>query len=137
MRTFGTNAGTMSFPQGSKEMLRWVRRSLMAIETALSESGRDMALLSKDVFGHVTIADVVLYQFLEFTKDCYGVDMTVGSGEMVRDVYGREVVEEFPMLREFYAAFKMRGSAVRFAEKGEVASQTVLKNMQTWAEGVL
>jgi glutathione S-transferase len=127
----------MSFPQGAKEMLRWVRRSLMAIDTVWSESERDMSLLSRDVFGHVTIADIVLYQFLEFTKDCYGVDMTIGSGEIVRDVYGREVVEEFPKLREFYAAYKTRSSAIRHADKGEVASEIPLKNMQTWAEGVL
>ena len=96
-----------------------------------------MSLLTKDVFGHVTIADIVLYQFLEFTEDCYGVDMTSGSGEKVRDPYGREVVEAFPKLMEFYAAFKTRNSAVRYAEKGEVASEGPLKNMQTWAEGVL
>ena len=73
----------MKFPQGSKEMLGWVRRSLMAIETLWQDSNRDMSFLKKSVFGHVTLADIVLYQFLEFTKDCYGVDMTIGSGEKV------------------------------------------------------
>ena len=36
--------------------------------------------------------------------------MTIGSGETVRDVYGREVREEFPKLVEFYQAFKTRDS---------------------------
>ena len=55
----------------------------MAIETLWQDSNRDMSFLKKSVFGHVTLADIVLYQFLEFTKDCYGVDMTIGSGEKV------------------------------------------------------
>ena len=118
-------------------MLRWVRRSLMAIETWWQEGDRDMSLLSKGSNGHVTLADIVLYQFLEFTNDCYGVDMTVGSGEEVRDVYGREVVEMFPKLFEFYEAFSTRDSAKRDGSKGEMASGAPLKIMQAWAEGVL
>lgn len=117
-------------------MLRWVKRSLMAIETWWQESNRDMSALRRGNFGHVTLADIALYQFLEFTKDCYGVDMTVGSGEKVQDVYGRPVVESFPKLTEFYEAFSTRDSAVRHAEKGEVASDVPMKMMQTWADGV-
>ena len=127
----------MSFPQGSKEMLRWVRRSLLAIETWWQESDRDMSVLIKGVFGNVTMADVVLYQFLEFTKDCYDVDMTIGSGETVRDVYGREVIEKFPKLTEFYQAFSTRDSTIRYVDQGEVASEGPRKAMQTWAPGVL
>lgn len=118
-------------------MLRWVRRALMAIETWWQESDRDMSVLAKGVYGHVTMADIVLYQFLEFTKDCYGVDMTVGSGETVRDVYGREVVEKFPKLTEFYKVFSTKVSAVRHEDRGEVPSEAPRKAMQTWAEGVL
>ena len=127
----------MSYPQGAKEMLRWVRRSLMAIETWWQEEDRDLSLLRKGSNVHVTLADIVLYQFLEFTKDCYGVDMTIGSGENVRDVYGREVVERFPNLVKFYEAFSTRDSTKRDAQKGEVASEMPLKNMKSWAEGVL
>ena len=52
-------------------------------------------------------------------------------------MYGREVVERFPKLVEFYEAFSTRDSAVRCAEKGEVASEDTLRKMQTWVEGVL
>lgn len=136
VRTFGTKAGTMSFPEGSKEMLRWVRRSLMAIETWWQETGRDMSVLRNGSDGDVSIADIVLFQFLEFTLDCYGVDMTVGSGEIVKDVYGREVREEFTKLKEFFEAFRTRDSAKRDADKGEVASEGPMKAMQTWEEGI-
>ena len=137
MRTFGTNAGTVSFPRGAKEMLRWVRRSLMTIETWWQDNDRDMAVLRKGTEGYVTIADITLYQFLEFTKDCYGVDMTVGSGENVRDVYGRGIVEQFPKLAQFFEAFGTRDSARREPSKGEVPGAVPTKNMQAWAEGVL
>ncbi|KAK5163913.1 uncharacterized protein LTR77_010308 [Saxophila tyrrhenica] len=42
VRTFGTKAGTMSYPQGAREMLRWVRRPLLAIEKWWQESDRDV-----------------------------------------------------------------------------------------------
>lgn len=133
VRTFGTDAGTISFPQGAKEMLRWERRAVLAIETYLSER----ATPPKQPSEPVTIAEIVLYQFLEFVKDCYGVDMTVGSGEMVKDVYGREVKEEFPLLRQFYLAFAQRESAKRNPEAGDVPGPAPAKAMGTWAEGVL
>ena len=137
VRTFGTKAGTTSFPQGSKEMLRWVRRSLMAIETLWQESDRDMSLINRGNEGDVSIADIVLYQFLEFTKDCYGVDMTVGSGKQVKDVYDRDVVERFPKLSEFLKAFSARKSGQRDGSAGEVAGEVILSSMQSWAEGIL
>ncbi|KAF2481610.1 hypothetical protein BDY17DRAFT_325134 [Neohortaea acidophila] len=137
VRTFGTKAGTMSYPAGSKEMLRWVRRSLMTIEKWWQAAERDMSLLRQGVDGHVTLADIVLYQFLEFTRDCYGVDMTLGSGEKVRDVYGREVVETFPKLREFFEAFGTRESARRIVDEGDVPPEWALKNMLVWADGAL
>lgn len=137
VRTFGTGAGTMSYPEGAKEMLRWERRSLMALETWWQEQDRDMSLLRQGVQGHVTLADIVLYQFLDFTKQEYGVDMTVGSGAKVRDVYGRELIEKFPKLGEFYEAFNTRESARRNELAGEFAAEKVAKRMQTWVEGVL
>jgi hypothetical protein len=94
-----------------------------------------MSVLKRGNFGCVTLADIALYQFLEFAKDCYGVDMTIGSGEKVLDVYGREVVERFQKLVEFYEAFRSRDSAVKYAEKGEVASYVPMKMMQAWADG--
>lgn len=135
VRMFGTNAGTMSFPAGAKEMLRWERRAFMTLERYLQ--GRDMSLLRAEVLGHATMADIVLFQFFEFVEDCYGVDMTIGSGEIVKDVYGKDVKEEFPTLVEFYQNFKTRESAKRIAEKGEVPPGNFKKNMSTWAEGVL
>lgn len=135
VRTFGTGAGTMSIPEASKEMLRWVRRPLGSIEGLWRD--RDFSSLQQGGGGQgPTIAEIVLYQFLEFTMDCYGKDMTRGSAEVVKDVYGRDVVESFPKLGEFYAAFKTRDSARRDPRAGEVASEAVLKKMQTWAEGV-
>jgi hypothetical protein len=126
----------MSYPQGSKEMLRWIRRPLKVIDNWWQEDDRDMSLLRKGSDDHVTIADVVLYQFLEFTKDCYGVDMTKGSGAKVSDVYGRDILEHFPKLEGFYEAFSTRDSAKRCPNAGEVPGEKPAKAMQTWAEGV-
>jgi len=133
VRSFGTGVGPIRIPAASKEMLRWVRRSLAAIETCWKDRN-DISSLRRGGGGRVSMADIVLYQFLEFTVDCYGVDMTRGSGEIVKDVYGRDVREEFPKLSEFYVAFKTRDSAVRDALAGEVASPQVLEKMKTWFE---
>ncbi|KAK4508214.1 hypothetical protein PRZ48_001952 [Zasmidium cellare] len=135
VRTFGTGAGPISIPEASKEMLRWVRRALGTVEHFLKD--RDMMLLEGGKTLQVNMADIVLYNFLEFVHDCYGVDMTLGSGEMVEDVYGRQVKEEFPKLVEFYQAFKTRGSAKRDVEKGEVAPEYAKNMMSKWADGVL
>lgn len=86
VRTFGSGAGTMSIPAASKEMIRWIHRTLATIE--LYFKGRDFSGLKRDGDNRVlegskegpNIAEIILYQFLEFTKDCYGIDMTVGSG---------------------------------------------------------
>lgn len=113
VRTFGTNAGPFHDAAAAKEMLRWVRRTMLAVESYHAESGRDLILLSENHYP-VTFADIVLYQFLEFTLgkindqkaelrphadlsliasiDCYAVDMTTGSGQMEMDVCNREVI---------------------------------------------
>ena len=70
----------MSYAAGAKEMLHWLRRDLMAIETYMKEQDRDLSTLREECNGHLTLADAVLCQFLEFTKDCYAIDMTIGSG---------------------------------------------------------
>lgn len=136
VRTFGTKAGTMSIPEASKEMLRWVCRTLNAIETMFREDGRDMSKLRKDINGHVTLGDVLLYQFLDFAKVEYGVNLTIGSGEMIKDVYGHNVKDDYPKLREFYDAFSTRDSAKRHPELGEEAPEAYQKNMQAWANNV-
>ncbi|PON25171.1 hypothetical protein TGAM01_v205857 [Trichoderma gamsii] len=136
IRLFSTGAGPFPLPDASNEMLRWVRRSLMTIEAAYND--RDLAPLIQSetdesaTNNSVNLPDVVLYQFLEFTVDCYGVDMTQRSGKVVKDVYGRDVLEKFPKLVEFYNAFKTRISVIRDAEQGEVPPSTVLEKMKNW-----
>lgn len=136
VRTFGTDAGPFHDVASAKEMLRWVRRTMLAINTYLSESDRDLASLADDSHP-ITIADVVLYQFLEFTMDCYHFDATTGSGQKVVDVYGREVDDDYPKVRKFYEAFSRRRSAKRVADFGEVPGEKPAKAMATWVEGVL
>lgn len=132
VRMFGTGAGTMSRPAASKEMLRWVYRTLWTLETYFKEA--TFSHLEKGGHGP-SIAEIVLYQVLEFIDDCYGVDLTLGSDEMVKDVYGRMVEQKYEKLSEFYQAFKKRGSAKRDASLGEVPSEQTKKLMSTWAEG--
>lgn len=57
----GAEADTMTLPAAAKEMLRWECRALDTPECYLQ--GRDMVLLRRGVFGHITMADLVLYQF--------------------------------------------------------------------------
>ncbi|KAF4957859.1 hypothetical protein FSARC_11155 [Fusarium sarcochroum] len=132
VRSFGTGAGTMSIPEASKEMMRWLHRTLATIEGWFQD--RDFSGLRQGGDQGPNIAEIVLYQFLEFTKDCYGKDMTMGSGEKALDVYGRtEASAEFPKLAEFYDAFKTRTSAIRDVSAGDVAGEKALKAMQTWS----
>ncbi|EON63548.1 hypothetical protein W97_02776 [Coniosporium apollinis CBS 100218] len=136
VRMFGSGAGTMSLPAASKEMARWVYRSLATIESWWQEEDRDMARLRQGGGGDVTVAEIVLYQFLEFVGDCYGRDMT-REGEVGKDVYGREGTGGFSKIGEFLEAFGTRESARRDSEAGEIASEEVLSKMRTWAEGSL
>jgi hypothetical protein len=71
-------------------------------------------------------AEIVLYQFLEFTKDCYGAD-----------VHRREEVERYTKIAEFYDAFKTRDSARRDPEAGEVPTEATPYRMHIWAEDSL
>jgi glutathione S-transferase len=132
VRTFGTGAGTMSIPAASKEMMRWVYRTICTLETYLKDA--NFSHLEEDGRGP-SIAEIVLYQVLEFIDDCYGVDLTIGSGEMIKDVYGRMVEQKYEKLREFYQTFRKRDSAKRDATLGEVAPEAYSKAMSTWAEG--
>ncbi|CAH0055620.1 unnamed protein product [Clonostachys solani] len=131
VRTFGTGAGTMALPEASKEMIRWLHRTLATIETSFED--RDFSGLREGGQQGPSMAEIILYQFLEFTKDCYGKDMTKGPRKVELDVYGRkETPTEYPKLSEFYDAFKTRKSAVRDASAGEVAGEQALKAMQAW-----
>ncbi|KAL2851092.1 hypothetical protein BJY01DRAFT_261124 [Aspergillus pseudoustus] len=150
IRTFGSGAGTMRIPVAAKEMLGWTRRNLLAIEKWFEENGYDSAGLrwaSDDDIGssaeqggqerrQVTIAEIVLFQFFDFTKDCYGIDMTLSSGKTVTDVYGREVLESYPRLKKFYEQFLTRPSAKRHADLGEVPHEGWVRSMTDWSEGI-
>ncbi|KAF2095669.1 hypothetical protein NA57DRAFT_79382 [Rhizodiscina lignyota] len=134
VRLFGTGLGPLKLPSAAYESLRWTHRQLAAVEAQLSRSGQYWESL-KDEETAVTIADVVLYQFCEFTKEVYGVDVTTGGIDKEKDVYGRDAVKGYPNLRAFYEAFGERGSAQLYEEKGEVATQRVKEGGRTWWEG--
>ncbi|PYH93989.1 hypothetical protein BO71DRAFT_242563 [Aspergillus ellipticus CBS 707.79] len=141
IRTFGSGAGTMRIPDAAREMLQWVHRGLASVERWMEENGcSSVGLLWDDATGSgarkVTIAEVVLFQFFEFTKDCYGVDMTLSSGKQTLDVYGREIVQAYPRLKEFNEAFLTRPSARRDPELGEVPHEKWVKLMTDWSAGI-
>jgi glutathione S-transferase len=133
VRLFGTGAGPMSIPAASKESLRWVRRALLAVETWWKE--RDVSALKQGGVGKVLISDIVMYEFLEFVSMDYGKDLTVGSGQIVKDPYGRDVQESFDKLKEFFQTFGGRDSVKR-VESYEWPSEGPKNAMQTWAEGI-
>jgi len=78
-------------------MIRWIYRSLATIEGYLKERG-DVAALCEGGKRGPTMGEIVLYQFLELTKDCSGKNMTL-LGEKAKNVYGREAAESYPCLR--------------------------------------
>lgn len=137
VRLFGTGAGPVSIPLAAHESLRWVMRSLATIERWWREEGKDMSQFKQGAYGNVTTAEVSFYCFLEFIQDCYGVDLTKGSGQEKEDVYGRIVKEDFPKLKEFFQEFGRRESAVRLEEEGDLVAEMPKRNMMAWAEGVL
>ncbi|CEN59331.1 hypothetical protein ASPCAL01783 [Aspergillus calidoustus] len=148
IRTFGSGTGTMRIPAAAKEMLGWTRRSLLAIENWFEENGYSSAGLRWDERENsngnerhagkrqATIAEIVLFQFFDFTHDCYGIDMTRSSGKKVTDVYGREVLESYPRLESFYKDFLTRPSARRYAELGDVPHENWVKSMTDWSAGI-
>lgn len=135
VRAFGTKAGCLEYPQGAKEMLRWVHRTLAAVDRLLAE--RDLDILRRDEAETVSIADIVLFHYLDFIDVCYGVNLTKGSGETKTDVYGRTVKEEYHNLLVFYENFQTRKSAKRNADIGEYPGEAALEAMTTWYDGVL
>lgn len=69
VRTFATGAGTIAFPEGAREMYKCVQRTLAVVNKLLAAQERDLAQLASDDSA-VSIGDVVLFQFLEFTHYC-------------------------------------------------------------------
>ncbi len=134
VRLFGTGAGPVSIPVAAKESLRWVKRSLDLLNQWWAD--RDMSVIRKDSGGQITMADIVIYQFLDFIRTCYGKDLTIGSGERTKDVYGREVEEKYDKLKEFFDAFETRDSARRVQDWGEMPGEASRKVMTDWAEGI-
>ncbi|KAL2869040.1 uncharacterized protein BJX67DRAFT_348655 [Aspergillus lucknowensis] len=148
IRIFGSGTGTMRIPAAAKEMLGWTRRNLLAIENWFEENGYSSADLRWDEDGNgpgdkpregkrqATIAEIVLFQFFDFTHDCYGIDMTRSAGRKVTDVYGREVLEYYPRLESFYKDFLTRPSARRYVDLGDVPHERWIKSMTDWSEGI-
>ncbi|KAI9933651.1 hypothetical protein ASPWEDRAFT_620702 [Aspergillus wentii DTO 134E9] len=140
VRSFGSGAGPMRVPAAAREMLRWTQRNILSVERWLDENE-----YCADGLRHgegegeqrmATIAEIILFQFFDFTKDCYGIDMTQSSGRTTTDVYGRETVEEYPRLKSFYDAFMTRPSARRHVELGDVPREEWVKAMTDWSPGV-
>jgi glutathione S-transferase len=138
VRTFGSGAGVKELHNAavSKEMVKWTKRPLTAVEQWWKEEERDVNNLKEGGQGKVTMADVVLYQFLEFVRTCYGIDLLVSTGENSRDVYGRRQTEGFEKLRAFKSAMDTRSSVARRAEYGEVPGSLALQAMSTWIDGI-
>jgi hypothetical protein len=138
VRTFGSGAGVknLQIPAASKEMVKWVKRTLKTIERWWNEESRDVDALREGGVGKVTMADIVLYQFLEFIRTCYGVDLLVGSGERYKDVYGREQEEKYEKLKGFVEAMDTRKSVGRKEEDKEVPGPVPHTAMTMWIDGI-
>lgn len=135
VRTFGTGAGALKDPAASRQMMAWVKRSLQTVEQWWKD--RDMQVLRKGGGGQVNLGDILMFQFLQFTKDNYGVDMTKGTRMVVKDAYNREVLDDYPKLAEFYEAFESRDSAVLNGNRGDLAPDNASQAMKTWWDGSL
>ena len=81
-----------------------------------------------------SIADLVLYAFLQFVTDEYQRDILVGGKEKVIEVYGKELDISFKKLKEFEESMKTRDSVQR--KEGERASEGAKQVMGTWANGI-
>lgn len=138
VRIFGSGAGVKGLQnaEASKEMSKWTKRSLTAVERWWHEEGRDVESLKEGGKELVTMADIVLYQFLDFVQTCYGVNLLVSTGDNSKDVYGRKQEEGFGKLTAFMKAMNTRSSVLRRKEEGELPGLTPLKAMTTWVDGV-
>ncbi|KAJ5633493.1 hypothetical protein N7528_001335 [Penicillium herquei] len=137
IRIFGSGAGTIRLPGAAHEMFKWLQRGLLGIERWMEENDyRPEEVRWDGNKRDITIAEIVLFQFFEFAKDCYGVDMTESTGGMIKDAYGRDVRDTYPRLKLFYDSFLTRPSARRDANMGEMPPQHWVKNMTDWSPGV-
>ena len=101
VRLFGSKAGVFPDVPTAKVSVKWFCRPLFAIET-LWEARGGQPELAEDGSGRVSIADIVLYHFLEFAHLCYGKDLTKMPDTQSLDTYGRKQVETYARLRQFY-----------------------------------
>lgn len=136
VRTFGTGVGVPRLlnAEASKEMAKWTKRTLTTIERWWSADDRNVDALKAGGGRNVTVGDIVLYQFIEFVRTCYGVNLLAGNGEKYSDVYGREQEERFEKLNAFVNAMDTRKSVVR--EGMEVPSLLALGKMTDWVDGI-
>lgn len=126
VRTFSSGVGTQKIPHAAKDWLGTAR--LVAIEQWLQTENlthnKKGLQSTSSATGQITFAKIVLYQFLEFTEDCYDVDMAKSGGiPHTKDVYNRIVSHDYPLLSGFYREFCRRLSAWRDPDVGEVATK--------------
>lgn len=133
VRLFGTGLGPMKIPEAASESLQWVHRHLANTETVLARYRPDFEVL-KDESVKPSIAEIVLYQFCEFTEEVYGVDVTEGNtkNEGGLDVYGRQALEGYPCLRALYKAMRCRESTRLDEGERECASKVIKAGGRTW-----
>ncbi|KAL9607214.1 MAG: hypothetical protein Q9167_007849 [Letrouitia subvulpina] len=136
VRLFGSGLGSEAIPAAAKECLRWIHRNLAAIDDYISRNSQDFSDLFQGKNAHATLAEIVLYSFLEFVEEIYGLDLTQGSREVVFDVYGREVKQVYPKLRDFYQSFKTRDSAKLDVASGDVAADAIKAGGRSWHGGI-
>ena len=136
VRIFGTGAGVPHLlnAEASKEMAQWTKRTLTTIERLWVEEDRNVGALKAGGGEKVTMGDVVLYQFIDFVRTCYGVNLLMGSGEKYTDVYGREQEEMFEKLNVFMKAMDTRESVMRGDR--EMPGLLALGKMTDWVNGI-
>ncbi|KAJ5721160.1 uncharacterized protein N7483_009094 [Penicillium malachiteum] len=131
IRIFGSGAGIIHLPGAAHEMFKWLQRGLLGIERWMEENEYrpEEVRWGGEKQRDVTIAEIVLFQFYEFTKDCYGVALTESTGVMIKDAYGRDVQDTYLRLKVFYESFLTRPSTKRDADMGEIPPQNLVQNM--------
>lgn len=62
--------------------------------------------------------------------------MIQGSGNIVKDIYSRDVIEKYTRIKDFYEAFRVRESITRDPTAGKIASKKVIERIMNWVGGV-
>jgi glutathione S-transferase len=138
VRMFGSALGFLKIPEAARESLRWMHRHLAAIERHLANSCRamDFDVLRDNENGNLTMGEIVLYQYLESMYEIYSIDVTKGNPvDKSTDVYGREVLVEYPALKAFYQAFKTRDSVQVSLEDGSRPTDKMKESGRIWWPG--